>query len=73
MSGIISLLGVGRVVVGPIESLPAFRAAEPAVVAFTIESVTAFQAGNARRDLLPNQVGEQPRVMTAQPQGKPFA
>jgi len=70
VSGIISLLGVGRVVVGPLEPLAAFRAAEPAVVALAIEDVTAFQARNACGDLLANQVSEQPRLMTAEPQGK---
>jgi hypothetical protein len=66
------LLGVGRVVVGQVEPLPAFRAAEPAVVAFTIESVTAFQAGNACGNLFASEPGEQAWLMTAQPQGKPF-
>jgi hypothetical protein len=67
------LLGVGRVDVGPLESLLAFRATEPAVLAFTIESITALQARNACGDLLPSELGEQPWVMTAQPQRKPFA
>lgn len=72
VSGIISLLGVGGIVVGPTEPLPAFRAAEPAVVALAIEDVTAFQASYAWGDLLANQVSEQAWLMTAQPQRKPF-
>jgi len=41
-------------------------------MAFTIESVTAFQAGNACRNLFASELSVQSRLMTAQPQGKPF-
>jgi len=73
VSAIISLLGVDRVVVGPIESLLAFQAAEQAVPALAIEDVTTMQASNACGDLFASELGIQPRVMTAQPQGKSFA
>ena len=52
VSGIISLHGVGWVEGGQVEPLPAFRAAEPAVLALAIQGVTAFQARNACRNLL---------------------
>jgi hypothetical protein len=64
------LLGVGWVVVGLLEPLPAFRATEQAVPALAIESVTALQARNSWGNLLANQVSEQAWFMAAQPQGK---
>jgi hypothetical protein len=58
VSGMMSLLGISRVVVGSIESLPAFRAAKQAVPALAIESVTALQACNACGDLFASQLCE---------------
>jgi len=60
-------------VVGPIEPLPAFRAAEQAVPALAIEDVTALQASNARGDFLASELGIQARLVTVQPQGKSSA
>jgi hypothetical protein len=58
MAGVIFLLGVGRVVVGPLKPLPAFRTAEQAVPALAIESVTTMQARNASGDLFADQNSE---------------
>ena len=65
LSGIISWLVVDWVVPGPPEPVPAFGAAEQAVVAFTLKSVTALYAHKAFGDLLADQVGEQTGLMTA--------
>jgi NaMN:DMB phosphoribosyltransferase len=53
------------------ESPLAFRAAKQAVPALAIENVSTIQASNTCGNLFASQLGVQPWVMTAQPQGKP--
>jgi hypothetical protein len=49
------------------EPLPAFRAAEPVVVAFAIEDVSTTQASDACGNFSADELGVQPRVVAVQP------
>jgi hypothetical protein len=73
VSGIISSLGISRVVAVSPESVLAIRAAKQAVPALAVEGITALQACNAWGNLLANQVSEQAWFVPAQPHCKPFA